>query len=157
MVHRSIVCPINDCGVHTYFTTSLFLKHTCIFSQQAHDVDERRIDVSLILARHHVPAGYLFIVARHRRRGTIEMTLVRLCVHLSVIPSVRPSVRPIFSLDLAYIFHWTDLKFYRLPSYHMKMCMWFLIFVLAIFDQVMALADSYLVPATPATSFIELT
>ena len=32
-----------------------------------------------------------------------------------------------------------------------------MIFVLAIFDKVMALADSYLVPTTPATSFIELT
>ena len=84
------------------------------------------------------------------------MTLIRLCVRLSVIPSVRPSVCPIFSGNFAYIFHWTDLKFYRLPSYDMKMCMWFLIFVLAIFDQVMALADSNIVPVTPATSFIEL-
>ena len=40
--------------------------------------------------------------------------------------------------------------------YHMKMCTWFLIFVSAIFYQVMALTDSYLVPATPATSFVEL-
>ena len=107
---------------------------------------QRRIDVSLILARHHVSAGYLFIVNRHRRRGTIEMTLIRLFVRLSVIPSVRPSVRPNFSCNFVYIFHRTDLKFYRLPSYHIKMCMWFLIFISAIFDQVMALANSYLVP-----------
>ena len=39
----------------------------------------------------------------------------------------------------------------------MKMCVWFLIFVLVIFEEVMALADSYLVPATPATFFIRLT
>ena len=39
MVHRSIVCPINNCGVHMYFTISMFLKYTCIFTQQAHGVD----------------------------------------------------------------------------------------------------------------------
>ena len=76
------------------------------------------------------------------------MTLVRPCER----PSVHPPFRPSF-----YVFHRTDLKFYRLPSYHMKMCMWSLIFVSAILDEVMVLADSYLVPATPATSFIDLT
>ena len=79
----------------------------------------------------------------------MEMTIVR--------PCMRPSVCPILSPPVPHVFHRTDLKFYRLPSYHMKMCMWFLIFVSAISDKVMALADSYLVPATPATSFTELT
>ena len=35
--------------------------------------------------------------------------------------------------------------------------MWFLIFLSGIFNKVMALADSNLVPATPATFFIKLT
>ena len=35
----------------------------------------------------------VFIVTRRRRRGTIEMTLIRPCVRYSVRPSVRPSVR----------------------------------------------------------------
>ena len=102
----------------------------------------------------------MIIVTRRRQRGTVEMTIVRPCVHpsicLSVIPSVLPSVRSC-PHNSSYVFHRTDLKFYRLPSYHMKICMWFLIFVWVIFDEVMELADSYLVPATPATSFIELT
>ena len=38
----------------------------------------------------------------------------------------------------------------------MKICIWFLIFVLPIFDGVLALADSDFVPATPATSLIQL-
>ena len=87
------------------------------------------------------------------------MTLVRL--------SVRASVRSC-PHNFSYVFHRTDLKFYRFPSFHMKMCMWFLIFVLAIcmwflifvlaiFDEVLALTESNLVPATPATTFIELT
>ena len=75
-------------------------------------------------------------VTRHRRRGAIEITLVRPCVR----PSVRSCPR-----NSSYGFHRTDLKFYSLPSYHMKMCMWFLIFVWAIFNEVMAVADSYLV------------
>ena len=79
------------------------------------------------------------------------MTLVRLCVRPSVIPSVRSSLR-----NSSDVFHRIDLKFYRLPSYHMKMCVWFLIFVSAIFDKVMALADSHLVPETTSTSFMEL-
>ena len=100
------------------------------------------------------------IVTRRRRRGTIEMTLVRPCVRPSVcpffLPSVLPSVRSC-PCNSFYVFHWTDLKFYRFPSYHIKICTWFLIFVSAIFDEVIALADSYLVPTTSATSFIELT
>ena len=82
------------------------------------------------------------------------MTLVR----VSVRPSFRilPSIRAC-PCNSSYVFHQSDLKFYRLPSYHMKMCMWFQIFVSAIFDEVMAIADSYLVPATTATSYIELT
>ena len=70
----------------------------------------------------------------------------------SVIPSIRSCPR-----NSSYVFHQIDLKFYRLPSCHMKMCIWFLIFVSAIFDEVMALADSYLDLAAPVTSFIELT
>ena len=80
------------------------------------------------------------------------MTLVRPCVRPSVIPSVRSCPR-----NSSYVFHRTDLKYYGLPLYPMKMCMWFLIFVSAIFDDVMALADSHLVPATPTISFIEVT
>ena len=80
------------------------------------------------------------------------MTLVRPCVRPSVIPSARSCPR-----NSSNVFHRTDLKFYRFPSYHMKMCMWFLIFVSATFDGVMALAYSYLVPTTLATSVIELT
>ena len=34
--------------------------------------------------------------------------------------------------------------------------MWFFIFVSSIVDEVMALADSDLIPATPATSLIKL-
>ena len=101
----------------------------------------------------------IVFVTRRRWRGTIEMTLVCPCVHpsvhLSVIPSVCPHVRSC-PRNSSYVFHRLDLKFYRLPSYHMKMRMWFLIFF-AIFDKVMALADSYLRPTTPATSFIEWT
>ena len=96
-----------------------------------------------------------FIVTRRRQRGTIEMTHVCPCVRPSVILSILPSVQSC-PRNSSYVFHRTDLKFYRMPPYHMKMCMWFLIFVSAMFDEVMALADSYLVPATPATSFIEL-
>ena len=141
------------------FYILLFLKRTCIFTQQAHDVlitsMQRCINVSLTSSWSHVPAGYLFIFTRHRQRGTIEMTLICLCVHLSILHSIRLSVCPIFfhNYNSSYI----DLKFYRLPSYHMKMCGWFLFFFSAIFHKVMALADSYLVPATPATFFIELT
>ena len=80
------------------------------------------------------------------------MTLVRPCVRASVRHSVRSCLR-----KSSYVFHRTDLKFYRLPSYHMKMCIWLLIFVSAIFDEVMSLTYSYLVPATLATSVIELT
>ena len=144
------------------FYISLFLKCTCIFIQQAHDVFitsmQRCINVSLTSSWSHVPARYLFIFTRHRQRGTIEMTLICLCVHLSILHSIRLSVCPIFfhNYNSSYIFHRTDLKFYRLPSYHMKMCRWFLFFFWPFFT-VMALADSYLVPATPATSFIELT
>ena len=148
MVHRSVVCPISDCGVHTYFTISLFLKYTCIFTQQAHDVDatshRRQFDIGTTSCTYSLSPDI-------GGGGTIEMTLIRLCVRLSVILFVRPSVRQIFSRNFAYIFHRTDMKFYRLPSYHMKMCMWFLIFVSAIFDKVMALDDLYLV-----TSFIKL-
>ena len=59
--------------------------------------------------------------------GAIEMTLVH--------PCVRPSFRPFFhpSEISSYIFCRINLKFCRLFSYDMKMCMWFLIFVLAIF------------------------
>ena len=52
-----------------------------------------------------------------------------------------------------------DLKFFRLFSYDMKMCIWFLFYfisVSAIFNGVMALADSDLVPVTLATSLIKL-
>ena len=98
----------------------------------------------------------LLFVYRRRRRGTIEMTLVRPCVRPSIRPSDIPSVRSC-PRNSSYVFHRNDLKFYRLPSYHMKMCMWFLMFISAIFDKVMALADSYIVPATPVTSLIELT
>ena len=139
---------------------------TCIFTQQAHDVlimlMQRCINVSLTLSWSHVPAGYLhvFIFTRHRRKGTIEMTLICLCVHPSILHSICLSVRPIFfhNYNSSYTFRRTDLKFHRLPSYmyHMKMCTWFLIFVSAMFYQVMALTDSYLDPATPATSFVEL-
>ena len=148
---------------HIFYIITVFETHiTCIFTQQAHDVlimsMQRYINVSLTLSWSHVPAGYLFIFTRHRPRGTIEMTLICLCVHPSILHSIRLSVRPIFfhNYNSSYIFHPTDLKFYRLPSYHMKMCTWFLIFVSDLFYQVVALADSYLVPATPATSFIEL-
>ena len=72
----------------------------------------------------------------------------------SVILSVLPSVRSC-PYNSSYLFHRIDLKIYRLPSYRMNMCMRFLIFVSAIFDKVMALADSYLVPATPAIFFIK--
>ena len=162
MVHRSM--PINDFVVYTHILhiTVLETNVTCIFTQQAHDLlimsMQRCINVSLTLSWSHVPAGYLFIFTQHRRRGTIEMSLICLCVHPSILHSIRLSVCAIFfhNYNSSYIFHRTDLKFYRLPSYHMKMCMWFLIFVSDIFYQVMALADSYLVPATPATSFIEL-
>ena len=116
------------------FYISLFLKHTCIFTQQAHDVlitsMQRCINVSLTSSCSHVPAGYLFVFTRHRQRGTIEMILICLCVHLSILHSIRLSVCPIFfhNYNSSYMFHRTDLKFYRLPSYHMKMCRWFLFF-----------------------------
>ena len=153
----------NDFVVYTHILhITVFETHvTCIFIQQAHDVlimsMQRCINVSLTSSWSHVPAGYLFIFTQHRRSGTIEMTLICLCMHPSILHSIRLSVRPIFfhNYNSAYIFHRTDLKFYRLPSYHMKVCTWFLILVSDIFYQVMALADSYLVPATPATSFIE--
>ena len=45
----------------------------------------------------------------------------------SVRHSIHLSVRQFFSRNSSYIFHRTDLKFYGLLSYHMKMCMWFLI------------------------------
>ena len=118
-------------------------------------------NVDYIYHPFHSTSLHFIFVTRHRRRGTIEMTLIHLCVHLSFHPSILPSVlQSVQSCppNSSYFFHWTDLKFYRLLSYHMKMCMWFLIFVSAIFDKVMALADTYLVlPAAPATSFIELT
>ena len=105
------------------FYISLFLKHTCIFTQQAHDVlitsMQRCINVSLTSSWSHVPAGYLFIFTWHRQRGTIEMTLICLCVHLSIF---------FHNYNSSYIFHRTDLKFYRLPSYHIKICRWFLFF-----------------------------
>ena len=113
------------------FYISLFLKHTCIFTQQAHDVlmtlMQCCINVSLTSSWSHVPAGYLFIFTRHRQRGAIEMTLI--CAW-SVLHSIRLSVRPIFFhyYNSSYIFHRADLKFYRMPSYHMKMCRWFLFF-----------------------------
>ena len=116
------------------FYISLFLKRTCIFTQQAHDAlitsMQRCINVSLTSSWSHVPAGYLFIFTRHRQRGAIEMTRICLCVHLSILHSIRLSVCPVFfhNYNSSYIFHRTDLKFYRLPSYHMKMCRWFLFF-----------------------------
>ena len=116
------------------FYISLFLKHTCIFTQQAHDVlitsMQLCINVSLTSSCSHVPAGYLFVFTQHRQRGTIEMILICLCVRLSILHSIRLSVCPIFfhNYNSSYMFHRTDLKFYRLPSYHMKMCRWFLVF-----------------------------
>ena len=76
------------------------------------------------------------------------MTFVRPCECPSCPSNLVPTT--------PHVFHRIDLKFYRLPSYHMKMCMWFLIFVSAFFGKVMVLANSYLVPASPATSFVEL-
>ena len=61
----------------------------------------------------------------------------------SVCASVRPKSCP---RNSAYIFCRINLKYCRLLSYDRKMCMWFFNFVLAIFDAVMALADSNLVP-----------
>ena len=78
------------------------------------------------------------------------MTLVSPCV---LYASFRPS--EILSPPLLH-FCRINLKCCRLFSYDMKMCTWFSIFVSAIFDGVMALADSNLVLATPATSLIEL-
>ena len=87
------------------FYISLFLKRTCIFTQQAHDVlimsMQRCINVSLTSSWSHVLAGYLFIFTRHRQRGTIEMTLICLCVHLSILHSIRLSVCTIFFPRLA--------------------------------------------------------
>ena len=81
------------------------------------------------------------------------MTLVRPCVRPSVLPSVLPSVRPkSCPRNSSYVFHRIDLKFYRLYSYDMKMCMWFSIFVSAIFDGVTALADSDLPKSCPRNS-----
>ena len=123
------------------FYISLFLKHTCIFTHQAHDVlmtwMQCCINVSLTSSWSHVPAGYLFIFTRHKQRGAIEMTLICLCVHLSILHSMRLSVRPIFfhNYNSSYILHRADLKFYRLPSYHMKMCRWCLFFFFGHFSQ----------------------
>ena len=60
----------------------------------------------------------------------------------------------------SYIFHWIHLKYCRLSSYDMKMCMWFRIFDWTIFDGVISHADicfvglKNLVSSTPSTSFI---
>ena len=62
-----------------------------------------------------------------------------------------------------------NLKFYRLYSYAMKLCMWFRVFLRyeavrvvsdffsAIFDKVTALPDSGFIPEIPCTSFAGLT
>ena len=68
-----------------------------------------------------------------------EMTLVHPCVRPSVRHSICPSFRPSFCPSDLVPANRTDLKFYRLPSHHNKICMLFLIFVLTIFDEVMAL------------------
>ena len=151
MVHRSIVCPINDFVVYTHI-----LHITWRLNYVDATVHQRQFDIVMKSCACWVPTVHVFIFTRHRWRGTIEMTLICLCVHPSILHSIPLSVRPIFihNYNSSYIFHRTDLKFYRLPSYHMKMCKWFLIFVSAIFYQVMALTD--FVPATPATSFVEL-
>ena len=131
MVHRSIVCPINDFVVYTHVLhITVFETHLYIYPAGTWRLNQRFINISLTSSWSHVPAGYLFIFTRHRQRGTIVMTLICLFVHLSILHSIRLSVRPIFfhNYNSSYIFHWTDLKFYRLPSYRMKMCRWFLVF-----------------------------
>ena len=72
------------------------------------------------------------------------MTIVCPCVHPSICPKSCP-----------YIFCQINLKFCTLFSYDTKMWRWFIIFVLAIFGGVMVLADSTLVSATLALSFIQ--
>ena len=57
-----------------------------------------------------------------------------MCICPSICPSYIPPVRSC-PRNSPYVFHRTDLKFYRLPSYHMKMCIWFLIFVSSIFGR----------------------
>ena len=138
MVHRSIVCPINDFVVYTHVLhITVFETHLYVYPAGTWRLNQRFISVSLTSSWSHVPAVYLFVFARHRQRGTIVMTLICLFVHLSILHSIRLSVRPIFfhNYNSSYIFHRTDLKFYRLPSYHMKMCRWFLFFFFGHFSQ----------------------
>ena len=90
------------------------------------------------------------------------MILVRpsVCASVPVCPKYCPC-------NSSYIDRRIDMNFCRLYSDVMKMCMFFcfcfllvllslLLFVSAVFEAVMALAVTDLVPATPATSFIKL-
>ena len=101
-----------------------------------------------------------FFVTQRGRRGTIEMTLVHLCVRYSVHPSIHHiSAERSCPRNSSYIFHGIHLKFCRLSSYDMKMCLWFWNFDSNIFDGVFAHADINfashdLVSLTPSTSFI---
>ena len=140
MVHRSIFCPINVVYTHilhiTVFETHLYIypAGTWRLNYVNATLHRRQFDIVMKSCACWV---WLFIFTQHRQRGTIEMTLICLCVHLSILHSLRLSVCPIFfhNYNSSYIFHRTDLKFYRLPSYHMKMCRWFLLFFFGHFSQ----------------------
>ena len=87
--------------------------------------------------------------------GWLQKWPLSICVCYFVHPSAERSCLRNFS----YIFHQIHLKFCRLSSYDMKMCMWFQNFDSTIFEWVIVHADLNfanhdLVSTTPPTSFI---
>ena len=157
MVNRSIVCPINDFVVFTHISQYHCFWNTPVYFSSGHMTSYwHRWNVASMSVWHR--HNFMCLLGTYSLSPDVcggGLKKWPLSVRVSIRPSVRHSVLPsiqFFPATPLKSFIWLIWNFIDCLLIMMKM----LIFVSATFDQVMALADSYLVSATPSHIFYRI-